>query len=254
MMYDLPRTVRITNRTIENDQNVTLHLGIQIDFAPGQFLMIWVPGVGEKPFSIAGSDCEGVIITVRRRGKFSNRLADLDVGASVGVRGPYGKAFRLVKNCCLVAGGVGLACLAPIADLFPHASILYGENTANVRIYRNRFPHLNFYTVDGSGGKKGFPIDHLELTIQREGCEMVYCCGPEPLLVKTIRISQSLGVDCQVAIERYMKCALGICGQCACGSIRVCVEGPVFDGVYLLDNPDFGHRRLDVTGGWESCD
>ncbi|MBU0721898.1 dihydroorotate dehydrogenase electron transfer subunit [Patescibacteria group bacterium] len=254
MKYDLPKNVRIINRTIENDQAVTLHLAVQIDFAPGQFLMIWIPGVDEKPFSIAGSDREGVMITVRRRGNFSRRLSGLDVGASVGVRGPYGKAFKLAENCCLVAGGVGFACLAPIADLFSHAPIFYGENTAKNRIYQKRFPRLNFYTVDGSGGKKGVPTDDLEALIQQQGCKMVYCCGPEPLIVKTMRISQSLGVDCQVAIERYMKCGIGICGQCVCGPTRVCVDGPVFDGLYLLNNPDFGHRRLDATGGWESIE
>lgn len=254
MIRELPRSVHIARRTVENCGNITLCLRFQVDFVPGQFLMIWIPGVDEKPFSISGSNYEGVLITVRRRGEFSNRLADLDVGALVGVRGPYGKGFRLVGKCCLVAGGVGLACVAPLADLFPHVPIFYGENTAGDRIYEKRFPNLNFYTEDGSAGKRGFPTDQLESFIHEKCCKMVYCCGPEPMLEEVARIAQRLGVDCQVAIERHMKCALGICGHCVCGSIRVCLEGPVLDGSYLLDNPDFGRRRLDAAGRWESVD
>ncbi len=251
-MNDLPRTVKILDRTVCNDNNVTLHLGDKIDFSPGQFLMIWLPGINEKPFSIAGHDKNGVWITVRRRGDFSGKLVDLKVGDMVGVRGPYGRPFELVENCCVVAGGIGFACLAPIAELYPEVPVLYGEANANSRIYLSRFPNASFYTDDGSGGNKGFPTDGLEETIKQHGCDMVYCCGPEPMLVKTIDISNTLGVDCQVSIERYMKCGNGVCGQCACGGVRACVEGTVFHGHELLGNPDFGRRKLDASGSWRS--
>ncbi len=251
-MNDLPRTVKVTNRTVHNNDNITLHLGEKINFSPGQFLMIWLPGINEKPYSIAGHDRNGILITVRRRGSFSSRLADLNTGDLVGIRGPYGKAFQLIENSCLVAGGIGLACLAPIADFFPEIPILYGEDNAQSRIYQTRFPDAAFYTVDGSAGKKGVPTDELEPTIRERGCDMVYCCGPEPMLTKAIDICNSVGVACQVSIERYMKCGQGICGQCACGPIRVCIEGTVFDGHDLLENPDFGTRKLDAAGGWVS--
>jgi len=81
---------------------------------------------------------------------------------------------------------------------------------------------------------------------------MVYCCGPEPMLMKAIEICKSLGVGCQVSIERYMKCGNGVCGQCACGPVRACVEGTVFHGHELLGNPDFGRRKLDAAGRWHS--
>ncbi|MBW1850881.1 MAG: dihydroorotate dehydrogenase electron transfer subunit [Deltaproteobacteria bacterium] len=251
-MNDLPKIVTILDRTVHNGENVTLRLGAKIDFSPGQFLMIWLPGINEKPFSIAGHDKDGVLITVRRRGSFSSRLVDLKEGDLVGVRGPYGKPFDMVKNCCLVAGGIGFACLAPIAELFPGAPILYGEDNVRSRIYQSRFPRVAFYTADGSAGNKGFPTDDLKATIQRQGYEMVYCCGPEPMLVKAITLCNSINVGCQVSIERYMKCGTGVCGQCACGPIRVCVEGTVFTGDALLENPDFGKRKLDASGGWQS--
>jgi len=251
-MNDLPRTVQVIRRTVHNDDNVTLHLDEATGYSPGQFLMVWLPGINEKPFSIAGHDDAGVFITVRRKGGFSARLVDLKEGDRVGIRGPYGKPFDLVDNCCLVAGGIGFACLAPIAELYPNVPVLYGEDNVRSRLYQNRFPDAAFYTVDGSSGNKGFPTDDLEDTIRGKGCDMVYCCGPEPMLVKAIHICNSLGVECQVSIERYMKCGTGICGQCACGPVRVCVEGTVFKGNELLKNPDFGKRKLDASGSWQA--
>ena len=250
-MNDLPKTVRVVDRTVHNEDNVTLLLDVDMEFSPGQFLMIWLPGINEKPFSIAGQDDRGVLITVRRRGEFSGRLIDLTAGDSVGVRGPYGRAFDLVEPCCLMAGGIGFACLAPIADLYPNAPILYGENHVGNRLYQSRFPHASLYTVDGSAGRKGFPTDDLEDEIRKTGCQMVYVCGPEPMLVKAVEICAALDVACQASIDRYMKCGIGVCGQCACGPDRVCVEGPVFDGKDLLRNPDFGKRRLDAAGAWQ---
>ncbi|SPD75160.1 Dihydroorotate oxidase electron-transfer subunit [uncultured Desulfobacterium sp.] len=249
-MKDLPRTVKIIKRTVHNNDNVTLHLDAHISYSPGQFLMIWLPGLNEKPFSIAGHDSDGVMVTVRRRGAFSGRLVELKEGSLIGIRGPYGRPFKLVGNCCIIAGGIGLACLAPVADLYKDAPILYGEDRASSRIYQERFPSASFYTTDGSAGKKGFPTDDLESVIRERGCDMVYCCGPEPMLVKTVRICNALGVGCQASMERYMKCGTGVCGQCACGQVRVCVEGTVFQGNELLQNPDFGRRRLDASGTW----
>lgn len=251
-MNDLPRTVAVISRKVHNNDNVTLHLGDKTEFIPGQFVMIWLPGINEKPFSIAGHDKEGILITVRKRGDFSGKLVDLKEGDRVGVRGPYGRPFDLVENCCLVAGGIGFACLGPIAERYPQAPILYGEANEHSRIYRSRFPDSVFYTDDGSAGTKGFPTDELEETIKRRGCEMVYACGPEPMLMKTIEICTSLGVGCQLSIERYMKCGNGVCGQCACGPVRACVEGTVFYGHELMKNPDFGRRKLDSSGTWRS--
>ncbi len=249
-MSALPQTVCIIKKTVHNRDNVTLHLETGIDFQPGQFLMVWVPRMDEKPFSIAGRDARGVYISVRRKGDFSSRLVELNVGDHIGIRGPYGTGFTLNAACCLVAGGIGFACLAPLADLYPNAPILYGENSAECRVYESRFPNARFYTVDGSAGQKGFPTDDLEAVIGKFGCERVYCCGPETMLIKVLKICAALDVSCQASIERHMKCGTGVCGQCACGTFRVCIEGPVFNGKDLLENPDFGKRRLDASGTW----
>lgn len=251
-MNDLPKIVKVRRRIDHNDDNVSLILDYRLDFLPGQFLMIWLPGVNEKPFSIAGQDDDGLWLSIRRRGDFSSRLADLQEGGQLGVRGAYGNPFRLVEKCCLVGGGIGLACVAPIADLYPDAPILYGENTATSQIYAERFPKAAFYTMDGTGGRKGFPTDDLESTIRKQGCEMVYGCGPEPMLKAMVTVCQSLDVPCQVSVERYMKCGIGVCGQCVCGKQRVCTDGTIFDGAAIVNNPDFGTRGLGSDGAWRT--
>ncbi len=140
MVGDLPRLARVCERIEENEEDVTLRLEAPVSFTPGQFLMVWMPGVNEKPYSIAGGDGKSLLLTVRPRGPFSEQLAKLGVGAPVWIRGPYGKGFQLVENCCLIAGGVGFAALAPLADLYPKAPILYGEDTARRWMYRTAFP------------------------------------------------------------------------------------------------------------------
>ena len=53
----------------------------------------------------------------------------------------------------------------------------------------------------------------------------------------------------QAALERYMKCGFGICGQCTIGKgLRVCEEGPVFDGKTLKNIDDFGVYKRDAAG------
>lgn len=250
MNNDYPKVVPISKRITENPTTVTLHLAWQREFIPGQFVMIWIPGVGEKPFSIAGKDAFGIIITVRVKGRFSERLAKLEVNNVLGLRGPYGKGFDLEEKCCLVAGGVGIAALAPLIDLYPDCRVLYGENTAENRIYRHRFSNIDFFTMDGSEGKRGIPSDALEDVLKGRKYRAVCSCGPEPLLAATVSTCEAAQVKCQVSLERYMKCAMGLCGACSCGQFRVCSDGPVFDAVKLAGNSDFGYRMLDASGTW----
>lgn len=252
MRNDLPKAVAVADVTVENNDAVTLHLDMRLDFAPGQFLMLWLPGLGEKPFSIAGSDGRNVLVTVRRRGPVSEKLALLKPGALLGARGPYGRGFKPNHNCCIVAGGIGVAAVAPLMDLYPHAAVFYGENTASSRVYRQRFPKVEFFTADNSEGNKGYPTEGLAALLLERRVEVVYCCGPEPMLVAAVRVCRHHGVRCEASLERYMKCAIGVCGACSCGGSRVCADGPVFEAGNLQHNTDFGKRHMDASGTWRA--
>jgi dihydroorotate dehydrogenase electron transfer subunit len=102
-------------------------------------------------------------------------------------------------------------------------------------------------TDDGSKGFHGFAADLAIKQLQKEGVDMVYTCGPEMMMKTLLDNCSDLGF--QASLERYMKCAIGLCGQCCIGKgLRVCKEGPVFDGKTLKKVEDFGVFRRDSSG------
>lgn len=223
-------------------------------FVPGQFFMVWLPRLDEKPYAVAYLDQERLGITVRRRGPFSSRLVDLEPGAKVGLRGPYGRGFWDVEKyadsprVALVGGGCGMAVLAPLAAGAPGAAIVQGARSANLLFYTDRFEDQVIFTDDGSAGRRGLPTEWLEEQVTAGSLDMVYTCGPEEMMAAVASVCRRGGIGCQVSMERYMKCGVGVCGQCDCDGRRVCVEGPTFSIEELADMPSFGHVKRDKTG------
>lgn len=252
MRNDLPQSRRVLQRVVHGPRSVSLTIDYTCDFAPGQFVMAWLPGVDEKPFSVSRHQPDTIEITVKRLGDVSSRIADLDVGDLLGIRGPYGHPFTPTENCILIAGGVGLAAVAPLIEQFPQAIVLYGENNSDERLYSDRFEHSRFYTVDGSSGLAGFPTDDLPALLAERKPDIVQTCGPEVMMTKVAQACVEAGVACELSLERYMKCAIGVCGQCCMDGQRVCVDGPVFTAETLLNAKDFGFRKLDKSGAWVS--
>lgn len=223
----------------ENPLVATIILDMNLNFQPGQFVMVWCPRIGEKPYTIASKNS----ITVKfRQGPVSWRLCNLKPGDQIGIRGPLGNGFKINQNpegeSLIVAGGTGLACVSPIVDFLPNIIIHYGEKTFEDQIYKERLKDANlyFYTEDGTSEFEGYPTDDLAYYIESEHVTEVYCCGPKPLIEKTLKVCRELNVHCQVAMEAYMKCAIGLCGSCTCGKgLLVCKDGPVFESVDLGD-------------------
>jgi dihydroorotate dehydrogenase electron transfer subunit len=229
--------------------------GLDLDaFTPGQFFMVWLPRVDEKPYAVSYLDDERLGISVMRRGPFSGRLCDLKPGAKVGLRGPLGRGFRDVETraasdrAALIGGGCGVAVLAPLADCLPRAKLVQGARTADLLVYRERFPGQILFTDDGSAGRRGVPTDWLREQVAAGALDVVYTCGPEVMMTAVADLCRRGGVTCQVSLERYMKCGIGVCGQCDCDGRRVCVEGPTFDLAELATMPSFGRWKRDATG------
>jgi len=205
------------------------------DFIPGQFVMVWLPGVGEKPFSLAWKD----MIVVKRVGTFTSKLFELSEGERLWVRGPYGRGFeRRGRKIALVSGGIGIPPLYALAKAwgkdFEKITLIYGakgrEELALIDI-ENYVNEIVITTDDGSAGREGFPTDVLK---ERKGeFDQVYACGPEPMLKAVLRVMDYKNV--QISAERYMKCGIGVCGSCNLGKYLVCKDGPVFDGFQLRE-------------------
>jgi dihydroorotate dehydrogenase electron transfer subunit len=239
-MDDYPHSVRILELKNEATGYYTVFLPHTLtEVTPGQFVMLWIPRIDEKPFGVSSIEPDRIGITFEVKGRFTQHLSTLKKGDVVGIRGPYGTGFPpLTSRTVIVAGGCGIAPLAPLVDKARHCII--GARNSSVLLFRERFPRAKFCTDDGSYGEKGFVTRLLqELFAQDDSIETVYCCGPEIMMKKVMELCQTHHKECYVSVERYMKCGFGICGQCLCGDIVTCKDGPVVPAARLMGNEDF---------------
>ncbi len=250
----LPRLVSVTSNEPIAEGIHRLWMDIKIDFQPGQFVMVWIPGIDEKPFAIVDGD--PLSIVVASVGPTSSRLARAVPGDVVGVRGPFGRGFRLTgREPLLVGGGYGTAALLPLARLarvhgLP-VHVALGAKTAGKLILAEDFASLGSGVVvatnDGSLGYKGHVTEIAANILRTEQVDFLYACGPEPMLVQLAVMAHGR-VPAQLSVERYIKCAIGVCGQCTLGGKLVCVDGPVFTGEELWVNPEFGRFHRAASG------
>ena len=247
-MTELPRACRVLSVESEGEGVSSLWLEGRIEYAPGQFVMVWLSREGEKPYAVSYREEDRFAITVKQRGPVSALLARIEPGARIGVRGPYGRGFDLREKGCIVAGSVGIATVAAIKDMYPAMPLLIGARTAAELMYAERFGDMRIFTDDGSAGTKGFPTDALPELLDGGDIEVVYTCGPEVMMAAVFRICEERNLECQASLERYMKCGFGICGQCACDGLLVCRDGPVFSSGVLRKLSDFGRTALRKDG------
>ncbi|MCX8166263.1 MAG: dihydroorotate dehydrogenase electron transfer subunit [Candidatus Micrarchaeota archaeon] len=234
---------------------------------PGQFVMVWLPGIDEKPFSI-GND-NPLELSIAKRGSFSSKLCELEVNQEVFVRGPYGNCFsindiRANDLLVLVAGSYGLVPLRFLLnyiaktkkDLFNDIEIvlIYGVRTKEFimkNLPKSKKVNVVITTDDGSFGMKGRVTDALKDILEKNVHEYtnihVMTCGNEKMSFAVAKLCENYkNVKLQMSLERIMKCAIGICGHCAIGSKLCCRDGTVF-GIEILKENEFGRiwRELD---------
>ncbi len=230
----------------------------------GTFCMVWVPGVDEVPMGLGYNDGEGrVTLTVEGKGDCTKALLDLKVGARIGVRGPYGRGFALPKkgHVCFVGGGTGIAPMARGAQQALESglevTVVAGARSRDLLLLH---PHLGTLaddelihyepcTDDGSFAYKGQTTARLSQLLDEEDFAYVAACGPERMMQKVTQMCEAAGVPSEASLERYMKCATGICDACTVGDgLRLCVEGPVLAAKELATVPEFGVCHRDAAG------
>lgn len=246
-------------------RTLTFSDDILCDVLPGQFAMVWVPGVNELPMSVMISPEKGkAAFTIRKYGDASTALYNLKVGESIGIRGPYGNSFSIKEGkLLLVGGGTGLVPLMRLLTVLKstdEVTMIMGaktktevffEDMANKILEKNNHKVV-VVTEDGSYGEKGLVTDSMEKICQSSKFDAVYTCGPELMMSKVVQIANSEGMFVEASLERMMKCGVGICGSCCVNDVLVCKDGTIFEGKYLLSKSEFGHSHRNKAGILES--
>ncbi len=283
MKNNNPQFIPISKIVDEAQDIKTFYFHHELKSLPGQFVMLWVPECDQKPFSIAYDDGSSFGLTIFKRGPATSKLFEMKAGDKVGIEGPFGTSFSRKDNThyIMVAGGYGAAPLGFLASVILSeaqrsgaeskdpfsADFLLGARTAELLLFEERLkniPGLNLHiaTDDGSKGHKGYVTELLESLLKerdsstrpnglgRNDNVLVVTCGPELMEKKVLDICNEHDVDCQISIERYMKCGIGICGQCAVDPIGICMckEGPVVKRELANKITEFGVYHRDKSG------
>ncbi len=267
----------------ENYRVKTIEIGHNMESAlPGQFLMIWVPGVGERPMSIGNSN--PLTISVADVGKVSKEICSLKVGDLISYRGPFGNPFWIpekennsnenktktqknetrnskpgTQNILVIGGGYGIVPMYFLSKIAKENKISstagIGGRSGKDIIYEKQLfavcKEVFVTTDDGSRGKKGTVMAEADFLIKSKKFDCVYACGPERMMHTVAHLCKEHGVACQVSVERYMKCGFGVCGSCDCSGKTACVNGPVMSGEMALSLPEFGRAHRDAAGKLE---
>ena len=232
---------RVAANDIVCEDITVVTLDGELDIRAGEYVFVWIPGVGEKPFSCLTHD--PVRLAVINVGEFTAQCYDLSPGDEIYLRGPHGVPVKPPKDAHIVcvAGGTGLAAVYQIAEDFGSEAqpvdLFVGARTAN-RLYFREECHtvgrVTLATDDGSAGFAGRVSDALEEFLSQQPPEALakmvfYNCGPAPMIHASEAVQRQYVTSDRIfsAIDYLTKCGVGICGACAApDGRRICVDGP----------------------------
>jgi dihydroorotate dehydrogenase electron transfer subunit len=221
---------------------------------PGQFVEALVEGAVStflrRPFSIHNVDYENnrLHLLIEIVGEGTQTLAWLEEGDFLNLVYPLGNQFTLPaagSRVLIVGGGCGIAPLLYLSRRLNEngvvPDILIGTRTADRLIKLDaykQFGEVHVTTEDGSAGVKGFVIHHPLMRTDASAHDIVYTCGPEPMMRVVAKWAARRNIPCQVSLENTMACGIGACLCCVTetlnGNVCVCTEGPVFNPLELV--------------------
>lgn len=217
------------------------------DAVPGQFINVFSNDGSKllpRPISICEIDkAQGTLRVVYRVvGKGTEEFSKLQAGDTVEVLGPLGNGFPLeAGKAIVVGGGIGVPPMLELAkELSGDVTAVLGYRTDDLFLaddFIDAAGEVIFATDDGSAGVHGTVVDAMKENDLK--ADVIYACGPKPMLRGVAEYAASIGAKCYVSMEERMACGVGACLGCVCQSTevddhshvnnkRVCKDGPVF--------------------------
>ncbi len=249
MSDGLPFPVTITRVVQESPNVTTIYFDHTFSSEPGQFVMVWAPGIDEIPMALSYPDA----ITVQRVGDATTALVTKKPGEGIGIRGPFGNGFVIRGKTLAIAGGVGAAPLLRIGLEYPDVTFLLGARTAEELIFYDTLSSacdVRVATDDGSTGYHGYVAGLLN-EINMDEYETIVVCGPDPMMRSVLKVLEGRNAldKSQFSMHRYMKCGVGLCGSCCVDPDGVCVckDGPVFAGQMVIKS-ELGKYHRNAAG------
>lgn len=245
-----PETTGVDTYTLEL-QNAELRKSYS--FLPGQFNMLFLPGIGEAAISISSDPTtpSTLLHTIRVAGNVTQALQSMGVGGAVGVRGPYGSHWPVESaqggDVIFVGGGIGLAPLRPAIyhvihnrDKYDEITVLVGARSPADLLFTGEYDSWRTHDIevlstvdradDSWQGRVGVvPMMFYSLRPDPRRTT-VFTCGPEIMMRFVVYEALARRIPKErifVSLERNMKCAIGFCGHCQYGPTFLCKEGPV---------------------------
>jgi NAD(P)H-flavin reductase len=255
------RTENFNTRTFKM-QFVDEEIRRRYRFTPGQFNMVYLPGVGEAAFSMSSHPdrTDTLDHTIRTVGSVTRAMERLNQGGLVGLRGPFGKGWPLEllrgKDVVIIAGGIGIAPLRPVIywlldhrDWSGRVVLLYGCRTPEDRVFAPELEQWEregaievLVTVDNATQDWVGPVGVVTHLVQRIKVSatrtVVLVCGPK--ILNRVAAWNFLQIhvppdQVYVSLERNMNCGFARCGHCQFGARFVCTDGPVFCFAEIAD-------------------
>ncbi len=242
---------KVTQNRRINKEYIILHVQSQTklpEILPGQFVEIKVENGPNtflrRPISIHEVDYakNEILLLIQEVGEGSRLLAKLKPGDPLDMVYPLGGSFTTegIKNVVLVGGGVGVAPMLILGRVLKEKGIkpyfLLGARNKDILMELDSYENISSVgvtTEDGSLGTKGFVTDHELLNNKLTDMDMVYTCGPDPMMRAVAAKAKEAGVPCEVSLENMMACGIGACLCCVVDTVEghkcTCTEGPVFN-------------------------
>lgn len=235
---------KIVKKELYGDDVVVFTLDGKSHAEPGEFVFLWVPGKGEKPFSVAVND--PLTFLIKKRGQFTSSLFELCEGDTIYTRGLYGSpmVYEKTEKALLIGGGTGAAVLPLIAERLAKDGTAMDIRVGVVKLSDGKEPledvlsSYGKFTAVADDGKPGRVLDTISES-DLAGDTALYVVGPGKMMEGAAMKAERLGLPddrIYLSMEKNTMCGIGMCGECVCGSHLPCKEGTFFTWKTLKEN------------------